>query len=94
MKSPNWTYHASIYSPRTHSLVYKDKALGVEMVVTTKRNWVLFPGKEQIHYRIEGDSHRFNSEPELMHALERKWDAMDRERFSLIVHMGRSALSV
>ncbi len=90
-KSPRWQYHSSNYSARRHCVVYRDKALGVEMHVTTKRNWIMFPGKEKIHYCIDGDPREYVSEVELTAELGKRWRHDDSERYSLIVHWGRQA---
>jgi len=91
LKNPRWQYFSSNYFPRTHCVVYRDRTLGVEMHVTTKRNWVLFPGKEKIHYRIDGDKREFATQEEMMCELHKRWRRDDTERYSLLVHMGRSA---
>lgn len=90
MLKPKWEYISSKYSDNTHTVVYRDNVLKVQMQIVTKRSNHYNPEKAKFFYFIDGDQRTFYAEDELLNALSQKFDDEDRRRFSLILHWARS----
>lgn len=69
MQVPRWKYRASIYTERDHCTLYRDDALGIQMQVMERRNWVLVRPKERVYYFIDGENRTFRSEDDLLQTL-------------------------
>jgi hypothetical protein len=89
MKRPDWKFLSSNYFAKTHALVFNDKVLGVEKHICTKRDPTLFGSRERVFFRITGDEREYRTQEDMIAALRKKWEQMDRQRFSLLVHWGR-----
>ena len=69
MDVPRWKYRASIYTKRDHCTLYRDDALGVQMQVMVKREWLLLKPKERVYYFVDGVSRALRSEDEMLRTL-------------------------
>lgn len=87
---PKWEYIVSKYSDNSHTVVYRDSMLKVQMQIVTKRSNQYNPEKAKAYYFIDKDKRTFYSEDELLAALSRTYDDQDRQRFSLILHWAHS----
>ncbi len=90
MLKPKWEYVSSRYSDKSHTVMYRDDVLRVQMQIVTKRSDHYNPEKAKYFYFIDSERRVFRSEDELLNALTRKFESEDRERFSLITHWVRS----
>ena len=68
MKTPNWTYAASMYLSRKHALIYRDDSLGVQLQIMTRTRG-LFQGVPKEYYFIDGDRRIFATEEKMVRAL-------------------------
>jgi hypothetical protein len=87
---PKWEYIASKYSDSAHTVVYRDDVLKVQMQVVTKRGNHYNPEKAKYFFFMDDDRRTFRSEDDLLSALTKKYDDLDRGRYSLIMHWVRS----
>jgi hypothetical protein len=87
---PKWEYVSSRYSDKSHTVIYRDAALRVQMQIVTKRSDHYNPEKAKYFYFIDNERKVFRSEEELLNALAKKFELEDRERFSLLTHWVRS----
>ncbi len=87
---PKWEYVSSRYSDRSHTVMYRDEVLRVQMQIVTKRSDHYNPEKAKYFYFIDTERRVFRSEDELLNALTKKFESEDRQRFSLITHWVRS----
>ena len=78
MDVPRWKYRASIYTKRDHCTLYRDDALGVQMQVMVKREWLLLKPKERVYYFVDGVSHAHRSEEEMLRTLKSRRPAPRR----------------
>ena len=86
MLKPKWEYVSSRYSDKSHTVIYRDAALRVQMQIVTKRSDHYNPEKAKYFYFIDRERRVFRSEEELLNALAKKFELEDRERFSLLTH--------
>jgi uncharacterized protein YpiB (UPF0302 family) len=87
---PKWEYIISRYSDNSHTVVYRDSMLKVQMQIVTKRSNQYNPEKAKAYFFIDNDKRTFYSEEELLNALSQAYDDQDRQRFSLILHWART----
>jgi hypothetical protein len=87
---PKWEYVSSRYSDKSHTVMYRDEVLRVQMQIVTKRSDHYNPEKAKYFYFIDAERRVFRSEDELLNALAKKFESEDRQRFSLITHWVRS----
>lgn len=71
MKTPDWTYAASMYLPKKHALVYRDDSLGIQLQIMTKTRG-FFQGVPKEYYFIDSDRRTFSSEEKLLRALQKR----------------------
>jgi hypothetical protein len=76
MKTPDWTYAASMYLPKKHALIYRDDSLGIQLQIMTKTRG-FFQGVPKEYYFIDGDRRTFPNEEKMVRALlkRRMWKA-------------------
>jgi hypothetical protein len=86
MQVPRWKYRASIYTERDHCTLYRDDALGIQMQVMERRNWVFRRPKERVYYFVDGETRTFQSEQELFRTLRLRRAA---GRHTLHAHAGK-----